>query len=140
MTVVLNEQALTTLLDSQFGAVGVDTAHRVSLVQEKALATVSSTYVSRTGSLIRSLKAEISSDTLGLRGRVYCDKDIAPYAIYLEEGTEPHKIGGEEDRTVQLFSTEPNHPDPLVFPQWEVNHPGNRGSHFLRDALVAAAR
>lgn len=137
MSVTLNEQALTVLLDSEFGAVGIDTARRSSQVQEKALATVQTTYRSRTGSLIRSLKAEVGRDTLGLRGRVYCDKDVAPHAIYLEDGTQSHTIT-PRDPDGWLVSA-PGHPDPLSRPMRSVNHPGNVGSHFLREALSAAA-
>jgi hypothetical protein len=136
VSVVLNEAALTTLLDSEFGAVGIDTARRSSNVYDAAYQKITSTYTMRTGALINSLKANVARDAFGLRGRIYCDADIAPHAVYLELGTVPHEITARNnDRLVSA----PDNPDPLLSDPVTVNHPGNRGSHFLWESLAAAA-
>lgn len=136
MSVVVNEAALGVLLESEFGPVGIDTARRSANVLDAAYQKVSQTYRVRTGALLRSLTANVGRDAFGLRGRVYCDADIAPHAVYLELGTVPHVIRAINHP--RLISA-PGHPDPLTDDPVVVNHPGNSGSHFLWESLTAAA-
>lgn len=132
MAVTLNESALRLLLDSETGPVGIDLTRRADNILAAARQNVGQSFNIRSGNLFRSLHRTVTHDTLGLVAMIGVDPNIAPYAGYLENGTEPHQITGNP-----WLVSEPNNPDPLLSPQHSVNHPGNQPMPFIRPALEA---
>lgn len=135
MTVTLNDTAINFLLNNPVGPVGVDLARRASLVEEAARQNIGTDLNTRTGNLLRSVKSDITAGLQGLQAKIYCDETVAPYARFLEVGTDPHWIGPRANGGMLVSAA--NNPDPLESPQFVVNHPGNRAYNFLTDALRA---
>ena len=131
-TVVVNEAAVRLLLDSPAGPVGRDLLRRAENIENAAKENARAFFYQRTGNLVQSIEKDVGVDAIGLRAIIGCNKNIAPYAGYLEQGTQPHEIVGNE-----WLVSAPDHPDPLLAPQRSVNHPGNPAIPFIRPALEA---
>lgn len=89
--------------------------------------------VGRTGDLKRSIRHRVRRTINGYTAEVY---STAPYAIYVHEGTRPHRIEPKPPRKALRFEVGGG---PVVVFARGVNHPGTKAQPFLRDALDRVA-
>jgi hypothetical protein len=94
-------------------------------------------FKTRTGRLIKSTRADVISGGLSLTVKI---RASAPYASYLEHGTDPHVIRPRGIGGLLTFYW--NKVGSVVHFK-KVNHPGTKATHFLRktrDRAIALGR
>lgn len=128
VAVLLNEAALTALLNSVEGPVGLDTRRRAEAVAVVARANASGGVVQqRTGNLAHSVFAEVNPGPIGVVG------SQLPYGRFLEEGVAQGQfifpIHGD------FLVSEDNNPNPLRGPKRAVPWPGFEKKPWLTGAL-----
>ena len=85
------------------------------------------------GRLALGLKTEVRIVPNGVRGRVYIDGNIYPYAKAVEGGADPDVIRPRAPRTrLKFFWRKVGH---VVYLR-KVNHPGQKGKAYLRGPLI----
>jgi hypothetical protein len=70
------------------------------------------------------------SEGFGISGIVYLEKQVAPYAAAVHNGSKPHVIEPKERKALHWVSKGKE------FFSTKVNHPGYKGDPFLNKALV----
>lgn len=94
----------------------------------KSYAQQNHLFTSRKGNLERSISSDVSDDPL--TGVVFVDLGVAPYGIYVHEGTKPHSIFPKRKKALRwaqgggfIFSKDVLHPgtepDPFMTGAWE---------------------
>ena len=73
------------------------------------------------------LKASVKKETYGTRGLVWISKSIAPYFIYVIEGTRPHIIRAKYKKALKV-------PGYGIFKS--VQHPGTKANPFVDRAFT----
>lgn len=135
---IFNERELRDLLEDEDGPVGRYLARCGEIVTQGAKRRAP---VSRRGSLGRSpgyLRSKIhwkfGRDQLGMYVDILSPAltpQGAPYGLFMEVGTRPHKIYPRPPRTMLRWIAEDG------TPRWarEVKHPGTKPMPYLRPAL-----
>ena len=104
------------------GQIGTEVNKLTSDLTDIAQRWVQSEAPRKTG----KLKASIQKETWGSRGLVWIAKGIAPYWIYVVEGTQPHVIRAKYKKALKtpygLFKS--------------VNHPGTKANPFVDRAAT----
>lgn len=126
-----------TLNYSQIRRVSNLEAHRImervtdKVVLDATLKTIAGPY-SR-GRLAQSFKKRVWISATGAGGRVWSD---VPYARWVHDGTPPHQIRPRgRGYKLKFFWRKTNRTERF----WKVNHPGQKGQHFLTEPLIVAA-
>lgn len=138
MAIRWNEAALQRLASSPAGPVGAFLTRKGKLIESRARVLTRQEGLVRSSHYFNSHKALPVTFGGSLILQVTND---APYAKYLEEGTDPHLITAHGEDKYLAWERKVNHREgwvEFVLPQWEVkqvNHPGNRAYRILHRAV-----
>jgi hypothetical protein len=130
VSVLLYEPGLFEILESPSGPTTRSVTEKAEAVAALARQNVSTNFTRRSGTLYESIGVFPEETVDGVACQV--GTDGAPYGRVLELGGEPHEIVAVNRRF--LFS-EPDNPNPLIFPQRAVAHPGPQAKPWLQPAL-----
>ncbi len=89
-------------------------------------------FTTRTAQLERAIDTKFSFEEGNNIGVVYIDNRVAPYGIFVHQGTRPHSI---KPRTKRVLRWAPMAGNNFFFAK-EVYHPGTKSDPFLYDALA----
>lgn len=88
-------------------------------------------FITRTAQLERAVDTKFSFDNGNNIGVVYIDNQVAPYGIFVHQGTKPHVIKPKTKRALRWVPMAGN----SFFFAKEVHHPGTKSDPFLYEAL-----
>jgi len=125
---VVNLEETQRLLESlpDKGNKAIRVAIKQGLADIKEHASKNHRFTTRGGMLVKSIFHEFNPQKL--QGRVFLDSAVAPYALYVHEGTKPHEIRVKNWRALRWE----NNGD-VIFAK-RVKHPGTRPDRFLYEA------